>query len=121
MRATRRRLFNSILNEVVTNDGELVPPTADERCGTKAGASRHNRLREKLCEACRRADTANRAKWVETNQEQNQVNQGAYYWRDPEKQRQRSRAYRAANRDAVNARRRASWRQNRDSGGEDAQ
>lgn len=87
---------------------------ADDRCGTKAGASVHDRRGEPRCDACRAADTANRAAWAAANPGRDRVTQAAYYARRPEEMRERSRAYRAANREAVNARKRAAWRRSQD-------
>lgn len=87
---------------------------SDDRCGTKAGASVHQRRGEPVCPACRAADTANRAEWAAANPGRDRATQAAYYDRHREAEQARHRAYRAVNREEVNARKRAAWRRQRD-------
>lgn len=91
----------------------MAEPT-DDRCGSKAGASVHQRRGEPLCPACRAADTANRTAWAAANPGRDRATQAAFYSRNQEAERQRGRDYRAANREAVNERKRAAWRRAQD-------
>lgn len=45
---------------------EPLPPTADPKCGTRTGYSRHRRRGERACDGCRDANSASDRRLRET-------------------------------------------------------
>ena len=83
---------------------DKLPPTGDERCGTRAGHSRHYRKGERPCGPCRIAYRQYHRKWSEANRDAENARVRAYHAANRETIAARRRKYRSDNRDAVNAR-----------------
>ena len=93
---------------------DKLPPTADARCGTGAGAGAHRRRGEQLCELCllterarhraRYAENPDKAReWQRRNRAENldshRARDRSYYKKNSEMFRETSRAYGLANRE----------------------
>lgn len=94
---------------VLLPDDWMPPVTeggAKQEHGTTAGWQRHRRYGTPICDACREARRKYFDEWVASNADRMKGYQAAYYQRNAEKRRAYSRAYRAAHRDEINARRR---------------
>jgi len=94
---------------------DKLPPTGDERCGTRAGYQAHRRRVEVPCDSCRQSQSDHDRAHYEANREAMAAQSRAYYAANREARTEYGHAYREANREAIAERHRVYYEANRES------